>query len=408
METNSGKKYLCIFGGGAIRGFAYLGALEALREMNVEIKAYAGSSVGAVFGAFAALGFTSCELRDVFGEVNFDLFKDIQINLAKNFAISKGEFFLEWIRDSIEKKFYGEKYRKGQNNPVTFKDIDCDLIVVTSNLNGCTPYLFSKYTTPDFEVAQAVKISTALPGLLEPFEYDNKLLIDGDMMKSWPMWRINDLLCPEDCRILEFRLEGGKNWEKVNNSVEFLNAVFCTLSNFATDFIKSVYLPKDKFDYISIDTDKVLPVEFNLTKEKRQKLIEMGYLTTKEYFTKTLLEKKKRLLPQYQVILDNLIKTKNLISTNRAEEAKCQLCELFVYLCEAKRFIDLQIYDDIVEFKNFLLQNLHKSFFGKTKLKDTRQLIFYLNKINTAVLNRCIELDEYIKEFEKPQDVLTK
>ena len=206
METNSGKKYLCIFGGGAIRGFAYLGALEALREMNVEIKAYAGSSVGAVFGAFAALGFTSCELRDVFGEVNFDLFKDIQINLAKNFAISKGEFFLEWIRDSIEKKFYGEKYRKGQNNPVTFKDIDCDLIVVTSNLNGCTPYLFSKYTTPDFEVAQAVKISTALPGLLEPFEYDNKLLIDGDMMKSWPMWRINDLLCPEDCRILELSL----------------------------------------------------------------------------------------------------------------------------------------------------------------------------------------------------------
>lgn len=408
MGTNSGKKYLCIFGGGAIRGFAYLGALEALREMNVEIKAFAGSSVGAVFAAFAALGFNSCELRDVFGEVNFDLFKDIQINLAKNFAISKGEFFLDWIRGGIEKKFYGEKYKKGKNNPVTFKDIDCDLIVITSNLNGCTPYLFSKYTTPDFEVAQAVKISTALPGLLEPFEYDNKLLIDGDMMKSWPMWRISNLLCPEEYRILEFRLEGGKNWSKVNNSVEFLNAVFCTLSNFATDFIKSVYLPKDKFDYISIDTEKVLPVEFTLPKEKRQKLIEVGYTTTIEYFNKTLLEKKKLLLPQYQVILDNLIRTKNLIVINKAQEAKCQICELFVYLCEAKRYIDLQIYDDIVEFKNYLFKNLHKNIFGKTTLKDTRQLLFYLNKINTQVLDRCIELDEYIKEFEKPTDVLKK
>ena len=406
--TDSEKKYLCIFGGGAIRGFAYLGALEAMHEMGVEIKAYAGSSVGAVFAAFAAMGFSACELRDVFAEVNFDLFKDIQINLAKNFAISKGEFFLEWIRESIEKKFYGEKYSKGKNNPVTFKDIDTDLIVITSNLNGCTPYLFSKYTTPDFEVAQAVRISTALPGLLEPFEYDNKLLIDGDMMKSWPMWRISDLLCPDDCRILEFRLEGGKNWEKVNNSIEFLNAVYCTLSNFATDYIKSVYLPKDKFDYISIDTDKVLPVEFNLTTEKRQKLIEKGYLTTIEYFTKTLLEKKKRLLPQYQVILDNLIKTKNFISANKAEKAKCQLCELFVYLCESKRCIDLQIYNDIAEFKNFLFKNIHKSFFGKTTLKETRQIIFYLNKINTQVLNKCIELDEYIKEFEKPAGVLKK
>ena len=143
METNSGKKYLCIFGGGAIRGFAYLGALEALREMNVEIKAYAGSSVGAVFGAFAALGFTSCELRDVFGEVNFDLFKDIQINLAKNFAISKGEFFLEWIRDSIEKKFYGEKTVKSDVGAVIGVMTDSSLIVEEAvesegGMNMCT------------------------------------------------------------------------------------------------------------------------------------------------------------------------------------------------------------------------------------------------------------------------------
>ena len=151
-----------------------------------------------------------------------------------------------------------------------------------------------------------------------------------------------------------------------------------------------------------------MPVEFNLTTEKRQKLIEKGYLTTIEYFTKTLLEKKKRLLPQYQVILDNLIKTKNFISANKAEKAKCQLCELFVYLCESKRCIDLQIYNDIAEFKNFLFKNIHKSFFGKTTLKETRQIIFYLNKINTQVLNKCIELDEYIKEFEKPAGVLKK
>lgn len=403
MENKNSKKYLCIFGGGAIRGFAYLGALEALREINVEIKAYAGSSVGAVFATFAALGFSSCELRDVFGEVNFDLFKDIQINLAKNFAISKGEFFIEWIRSSIEKKYYGEKYVKGKNNPVTFKDIDCDLVVITTNINGCTPYLFSKYTTPDFEVAQAVKISTAMPGLLEPFEYENHLLIDGDMMKSWPMWRISSTLCPDEYRILEFRLEGGKNWAKVNNSVEFINSVFCTLSNFATDFIKSVYQPKDKFDYISIDTDKVLPVEFTLPAPKRQKLIEVGYTTTMEYFTKILPEKKKILLPQYQIILDNLIKIKNLLNAKKIDEAKNQLCELFVYLCEAKRYIDQQIYDDIVKFKNYFFSNINKSFWGNTTLKDSRQVDFYLNKLNTDVLNKCIELDDYIKEFSVKQ-----
>ncbi len=402
MKEQCSKKYFCIFGGGAIRGFAYLGAMRALRELGVDVRGFAGSSVGAVFATYAAIGMDDCEMKDVFAAVNFDLFKDIQINLAKSFAISKGAFYLEWIRESIEKKFYGEDYDKGKNDPVTFKDVDSDLVVITSNLNGCTPFIFSKYTTPDFEIAQALKISTALPGLLEPFEFENSLLIDGDMMKSWPMWRVSNTLCPEDCRVLEFRLEGGKNWDKVKNSIEFMNAVFCTLSNFATDYIKSVYQPKDKFDYIAIDTDKVLPVEFTLPEDKRHKLIEVGYTTTMKYFTETLLKKKKMLLPHYQVILDNLIKVKNLLVDKKIESARCQLCELFVYLCESKRYIDSPIYDEIVSFKNYFFSHIEKSFFfSGSKLKDARQIEFYLNKINLEVLNKCVEIEDYITEFEK-------
>ena len=260
MSEIEAKQYMCIFGGGAIRGLAYLGALRAMKELGIKIKAYAGSSVGAVFAAYAALDYEYNEFKELFDEVNFDLFRDVQLNLAKNFAISKGEHFLNWLRTCIEKKFYGEQYEKDKHQPVTFKDIDKDIFVITSNLNGCEPFIFSKYTTPDFEVAQAVRISTALPGLLEPFEYQEKVLIDGDMMKSWPMWRINDILCPEDCRIIEFRLEGAKFWPNVKNSVEYLNAVFATMSNFATDYIMQTYQPKDKFDYIKIDTDHILPV----------------------------------------------------------------------------------------------------------------------------------------------------
>lgn len=402
MESSkTSKKYLCIFGGGAIRGFAYLGALRALKEVNVEIKGFAGSSVGAVFAAFAALGFTQEEFFEIFDSVNFDLFRDMQFNIAKNFAISKGEFFLDWIRNGIEKKYYGEKYVKGKNNPVTFKDVKEDIIVITSNINGCTPYEFSKYTTPDFEIAQAVRISTALPGLFEPFDYENHILIDGDMMKSWPMWKVSTSLCPDEYRILEFRLEGGKDWAKIKNSIEYLNAVFAALSNFATDYIMETYQPKDKFDYIKIDTDKVLPVQFTLPCEERMKLIDIGYKSTLEYFKNTLVGKKQKLLPQYQVILDHLIKIKNKIRTNDITAAKNQLCEMFVYLCESKRYIDTAIYDDIIKFKNYFFNNMKTSLFlKKVSLKDKRQIEFYLNKINEAVLEKCIEIEDYINEFK--------
>lgn len=401
MSEIGSKQYLCIFGGGAIRGLAYLGAMKAMKELGVNIKSFAGSSVGAVFAAFASLDYTYDEFKELFNEVNFDLFRDVQFNIAKNFAISKGEHYTKWLRAAVEKKFYGDKYEKGKNPPVTFKDIDKDFFVITSNINGCQPYIFSKYTTPDFEVVQALRISTALPGLLEPFEIDENVLIDGDMMKSWPMWRINKLLCPDDCRIIEFRLEGAKCWSNIKNSVEYLNAVFATLSNFATEYIMQTYQPKDKFDYIKIDTDHILPVQFTLPQQEREKLITLGYDTTMEYFTKTLLEKKRKILPFYSVILDHLIKIKNCIFTNKINDAKSQMCDLFVYLFEAKRVIDSSIYNKIVNFKNNFFDGIEESFFfHHLMLKDKKQTESTLNDLYNDVLERCIELKTFIKEVE--------
>ena len=400
MSEIGSKQYLCIFGGGAIRGLAYLGALRAMREIGINIKSFAGSSVGAVFAAYASLDYTFEEFEEIFKEVNFDLFRDVRLDLTRKFAISKGEHFLDWIRTGIEKKFYGDKYEKGKNKPVTFKDIDKDFFVITTNINGCNPYVFSKYTTPDFEVAQAVRISTSLPGLLEPFEFENNVLIDGDIMKSWPMWRICDILCPKDCRVIEFRLEGAKCWPDVKNSVEYLNAVFATMSNFATEYIMQTYQPKDKFDYIKIDTDHILPVQFTLPQAERDKLVEIGYYTTLEYFKKTLPQKKKELLPRYTVILDHLIKIKNALALNRILRAKSQVCDLFIYLCEAKRYIDSSIYDSAVNFKNYFFSHITESFFWKkTELKDAREVEFYLNNLYNDVLERCMELEDYIKEF---------
>ena len=57
MSDIGSKQYLCIFGGGAIRGLAYLGALRAMKEIGVQIKSFAGSSVGAVFAAYASLDY---------------------------------------------------------------------------------------------------------------------------------------------------------------------------------------------------------------------------------------------------------------------------------------------------------------------------------------------------------------
>lgn len=118
---NRSLKYTCLFGGGAIRGVSYIGAIKALEELGISPDRLAGSSVGSIIAAFLAVGYTAEELKDVFLKVNFDLFKDISIGIGPLFALSKGEVFLEWVRELIEKNSTATSTKKVQTEPLRSK-----------------------------------------------------------------------------------------------------------------------------------------------------------------------------------------------------------------------------------------------------------------------------------------------
>ena len=108
MREHSNFKYTCLFGGGAIRGAAHAGVLNALNDLGIELTTLAGSSVGAMVASLYAVGYTPQELSEVFLSVNFELFRDISLGFNQKFALSKGEIFLEWLRELIERKYYGK------------------------------------------------------------------------------------------------------------------------------------------------------------------------------------------------------------------------------------------------------------------------------------------------------------
>ena len=299
MDNNF--KYTCLFGGGAIRGVSYIGAVKALEELGIIPDRLAGSSVGSIFAALLAVGYNAEELKDIFIKVNFELFKDISIGLGPLFAISKGEVFLEWVRELIEKKYYGENYKKGVNPAVTFKDIKKNLVVITTNLSNFECKEFSRFDTPDYEIASAVRISCCMPGLMKPIEYNKTLLVDGDLQKSWPMWKLSKHLLNDDERILEFRLEG--NYESNDISgINYANAVYSCMTAISTSFITNIYGNKDKFDYIVLNTGDIVVVDFNINEAKRNDLINSGYNQTISYFKDFLIEKKSKIRHNYSII----------------------------------------------------------------------------------------------------------
>ena len=286
-------KYTCLFGGGAIRGVAYIGTIRALEELGIEYDVIGGSSVGSIIAALVASGYKSYELESLFMKVNFDLFKDIHLGIGKPFAISKGEIFLDWLNELLAKK-----NDKVKNKHVKFVDMDKKLVIITTNITDFCPQEFSVNETPNFEIAQAIKISSSMPGLMAPYKFHESYLADGDLQKASPMWRLSDTLKNSDSRILEFRLEGDYS-KNENNPISFINTIYSCVTDIATDFVTELYGQNDHYDCIRINTGDIFFADFNLNKDERRKLIEIGYTQTMEYFKKTLPPKKQKLLPRY-------------------------------------------------------------------------------------------------------------
>lgn len=392
---NRSLKYTCLFGGGAIRGVSYIGAIKALEELGISPNRLAGSSVGSIIAAFLAVGYTAEELKDVFLKVNFDLFKDISIGIGPLFALSKGEVFLEWVRELIEKKFYGDKYQKGANRAVTFKDITKNLVIITTDLSNFECKEFSKFETPDYEIASAVRISCCMPGLMKPIEYNKTLLVDGDLQKSWPMWKLSENLLTDEERILEFRLEG--YYEKNDISgIDYANAVYSCMTAMSTAFITNIYAKKDKFDYIVLNTGDIVVVDFNISEAKRVELIDSGYNQTISYFKDFLTQKKKQICKNYEIILIHLNKLKKLVSSNQIKKAKNQLGDLFIDLPDLCEIIDLTDYVELKKFKDIFLQNIrYPALFGKITLSNEKLVMAELIKLHEKIKSKVIELKEY-------------
>lgn len=370
--------YFVIFGGGGIRGVSYVGAYQALLECNINFSGFGGSSIGSVFATLCAMEYNIEQIKEFFCGINIEYFKDINFNFGNQIALSKGDYFLEWMRDKIESRFYAESYVKGKMPPVKFRDLKHELIIYSTDLTNNRYNEFSKEATPDAEVALAVRASVSMPGLFKPLDIDNNWIVDGDLMKSWPLWRLSKTLSNKKERILEFRLEDTKVERKIDTALDYINAVYNTISGFATDYIIDLYGQKDKFDYVKIDTDNTSVVDFMISDTKKTELISIGYKTTANYFKNVLPKKRKKLYKNYSDIKTALVKFKKDLKSNKIKDANLTLCELFAYLCEYERYIDSDIYSQILKFKKQFDQNTEVKnhlFFNKEMVIHNKNLV---------------------------------
>lgn len=378
-------KYTCLFGGGAIRGLAYVGTIRALEELGIKFDIIGGSSVGSIFATLLACGYKSYELENLFMKVNFELFRDIHLGFGKGIGLSKGGIFVDWLNELILKKFEEKKA------PLNFKDLEQELVVITTNLTEFGTQEFSKFETPDFEIAKAIKISSSMPGLMAPYDYNGSKLVDGDLQKASPMWRLTETLKNSESRILEFRLEGDCASES-RNPISYLNTIYSCVTDVATDFVSEIYGKNDRYDCVRINTGDIFFADFNLDRESRRKLINSGYEQTMRYFKEFLPAKKELLEKVYSKSYNYMKKLYSGVKSNDVEEVQWWLGDLFILLCENKEIIDERIYKSLIDLKNNLMSSVKVSFLWRTGFKDQKLLIQETKVVMNLLEERIADL----------------
>lgn len=284
-----------VLSGGGIKGFALIGAYQAIEERGFKFKRLAGTSAGSIISAFIIAGYTSEEILEMMEEVDLKTFLDERrsfvpftltkwISLYWNLGLYKGLKLEEWLITKLKERGIS-----------TFADIPPgSLRIIASDLtNGrliVLPDDLHKYgiNPASFSVARAVRMSCSLPYYFEPVRLASStginIVVDGGVLSNFPIWLFYQDKKPYKTRpVLGIKLSSSEKERpkrKIHNAIEMFGALFETMK----DAHDSRHISKKhEKDIVFIPVEHIVSSELELNEEKKLALIELGRGRTNDF-----------------------------------------------------------------------------------------------------------------------------
>jgi len=158
-----------VLGGGVARGLAAIGILEVLVAAGLRPAAVAGTSMGAMIGAFWAAGHTIAEMRRLATTLKWTEVFDISVAGG----IMRGGRFQQWLAGHL---------------PPRFEDLDFPLICTATDIDtGELVYL------REGDLPSAIRATCAFPGAFVPVERNGRNLVDGGLRSTVPVRVIREI-----------------------------------------------------------------------------------------------------------------------------------------------------------------------------------------------------------------------
>ncbi|MGN7387298.1 patatin-like phospholipase family protein [Sporosarcina sp. SAFN-015] len=283
-----------VFAGGGLKGFALVGAYQALEEKGYQFKRVAGTSAGAILACFIAAGYSGKEIEQMMQE------EDLQLLLDPRQTILPIPF-MKWLLlywrmglyqgNALEDWFFEKLSAKGIYNfadvpPGSLKLVASDLthgkmIVLPDDLvhYGIEPGMFP--------VARALRMSCNIPFFFEPVRFKaptgEKIVVDGGVLSNFPMWIFDDAEGRRERPLIGMKLSHRKDdmgGRDIKNALNLFEALFSTMKNAHDDRYIS---RKHEKDIIFIPVEQYSATQFNMEDEQKDALMAMGHSRTNEF-----------------------------------------------------------------------------------------------------------------------------
>ena len=156
-----------VLSGGGARGFAHLGVIRALREARIPIDFLGGASIGAIIAAGVAMGWSDEEMcfryRRGFVDTN-------PVN----------DYTFPWVALTRGRKV--SRLLQREYGDVRIEDLRHSFFCISANLT--TGRAFEHRSG---SVAQALRASVAIPGVMPPVFQGEDVLVDGAAINNLPV-----------------------------------------------------------------------------------------------------------------------------------------------------------------------------------------------------------------------------
>jgi NTE family protein len=274
--------------GGGVWGMAYAGALEELDRIGIlaRIKRVAGTSAGSITALPLALGYSSAEIYRIISELNFAKFLDRQSikTVLTRYGLHEGEFATSLFQDWVAEKLGSRE--------ATFRDLHeaggLDLRVYATDLNTKQIREFSFAKTSGVPLAAAVRASMSVPLFFTAPEIDGHLYIDGGTVFDYP---ITGFGAGEILHTLGLAFSGSASVAAGDDEdTEFGYSQPAQYIRRLATVIERIQAPvlalhgELKENTILIDTGKINSLNFRLSEQDKNFLIESGRRAVQEFF----------------------------------------------------------------------------------------------------------------------------